>query len=86
MYYLARLTSSSSHSLAATIGYAMSGTLGWRASMEPGEGIGSTCVRFPAKPPAVVSRSEASDVQNVQGALSPVSIVKRRIVCTDENS
>lgn len=39
MFYLARLTSSSSHSLAATIGYARGSELGWRVQMEPADGM-----------------------------------------------
>jgi hypothetical protein len=55
MFYLARLTSSSSHSLAATIGYATSGALGWRASLEPGDGGTAGRITPPAVPPAAVS-------------------------------
>jgi hypothetical protein len=52
MFYLARLTSSSSHSLAATIGYASGGALGWRARLEPRGGLTAIRVPFPAASPA----------------------------------
>jgi len=55
MFYLERLTSSSSHSLAATIGYAMSGSLGWRASLEPGDGGAAGLVALPQSFPSAVS-------------------------------
>ena len=51
MFFLARLTSSSSHSLAATIDFATSGALGWRASLEPGDGGTAGRITLPAVPP-----------------------------------
>ncbi|MGD9951474.1 MAG: hypothetical protein AB7S87_02680 [Burkholderiales bacterium] len=55
MFYLERLTSSSSHSLAATIGYATSGGRAWRASLEPGDGGTAGRITLLAAPPAPVS-------------------------------
>jgi hypothetical protein len=57
MFYLARLTSSSSHSLAATIGYASGGALGWRARLEPRGGLTAIRVPFPAASPAAAPHS-----------------------------
>lgn len=83
MFYLARLTSSSSHSLAATIGYATSGALGWRASLEPADGVVPHVNPVPQRLPAVTSRPKFSASPPVPGVLSLVPI-ERRFACTAE--
>lgn len=71
MFYLARLTSSSSHSLAATIGYARGSELGWRVSMEPGDGR-QTPSRAPS--PVAFLRTRSLAATPLPGALSPIPI------------
>ncbi len=71
MFYLARLTSSSSHSLAATIGYARGSELGWRVSMEPANGR-QTPSRAPSPAASLRTRSPASTPH--PGALLPIPI------------
>ena len=72
MFYLARLTSSSSRSLAATIGYARGSELGWRVGMEPGDGK-QTPSRAPS--PATASlRPRSLAATRLPGALSPIPI------------
>lgn len=85
MFYLERLTSSSSHSLAATIGYAMSGSLGWRASLEPGDVGAEGRITLLAVPSPQSPHFQSPAVSPVPGATSPVPF-HRRITWTAEIS
>jgi hypothetical protein len=71
MFYLARLTSSSSHSLAATIGYARGSELGWRAGMEPGD-LGQ--IPSPAPSPSAFLRTRSPAATPHPGAVLPIPI------------
>jgi len=74
MFYLARLISSSSHSLAATIGYARGSELGWRAGKEPGDEA-----RAPsrARSPVASLRTPPHVATPYPGVVLPVPIDRR---------